>query len=175
MATASRNSTGPRQHAALERLGLDERTLIIWTSDNGAVRHNPRQGSNAPYKGWGYDTSEGAMRMPCVMRWPGRVSFRCGLRGIGHLDGPPAHARPTCGSRTAARPDDRRQGHLGADVRSASAKSPHDETGFYYYRMDQLQAVRSGPWKLYLPLENRIHREQSQDCASKAGTLRFEA
>ena len=59
--------------AALRRLGLDERTLVIWTSDNGAVRRNPPQGSCAPYKGWGYDTSEGAMRMPCVMRWPGRI------------------------------------------------------------------------------------------------------
>lgn len=59
--------------AALRRLGLDRRTLVIWTSDNGAVRRNPAQGSCAPYKGWGYDTSEGAMRMPCVMRWPGRI------------------------------------------------------------------------------------------------------
>ena len=58
---------------ALERLGLTKDTLVIWTSDNGAVRRNPVQGSGAPYKGFGYDTSEGAMRMPCVMRWPGRV------------------------------------------------------------------------------------------------------
>ena len=34
----------------------------------------------------------------------------------------------------------------------ADAKSPTDEKGFYYYHIDQLQAVRSGPWKLYLPL-----------------------
>ncbi len=57
----------------LERLDLTERTLVIWTSDNGAVRRNPPQGSSAPYKGFGYDTSEGAMRMPCVMSWPGRI------------------------------------------------------------------------------------------------------
>src|SRR6185369_10511867 len=59
--------------AALNRLGLDENTLVIWTSDNGAVQRNPRQGSSAPYRGFGYDTSEGAMRMPCVIRWPGKV------------------------------------------------------------------------------------------------------
>jgi arylsulfatase A-like enzyme len=34
----------------------------------------------------------------------------------------------------------------------ADASSPTDERGFFYYHMDQLQAVRSGPWKLYLPL-----------------------
>ena len=49
------------------------RRWSIWTSDNGAVRRNPPQGSCAPYRGFGYDTSEGAMRVPCVMRWPGRI------------------------------------------------------------------------------------------------------
>jgi len=60
--------------AALKRLNLDKQTLVIWTSDNGAPRRNPPQGSNAPLKGWGYDTSEGAMRMPCIVRWPGHIS-----------------------------------------------------------------------------------------------------
>ena len=64
--TAWRNSIGAR-------LGLDERTLVVWTSDNGAVARKPAQGSCAPYRGMGYDTSEGAMRMPCLMRWPGKI------------------------------------------------------------------------------------------------------
>lgn len=33
------------------------------------------------------------------------------------------------------------------------ARSPTDAEGFFYYQIDQLQAVRSGPWKLYLPLK----------------------
>jgi arylsulfatase A-like enzyme len=37
----------------------------------------------------------------------------------------------------------------------SSAKSPWDEKGFMYYRMEQLQAVRSGPWKLYVPLAEK--------------------
>ena len=43
--------------AALKRLDLDEKTLVIWTSDNGAPQRKPPQGSNAPYQGWGYNTS----------------------------------------------------------------------------------------------------------------------
>src|SRR6478672_5332774 len=58
---------------ALKENALDGNTFVIWTSDNGAVKRNPPQGSNAPYKGFGYDTSEGAMRMPCILRWPGHV------------------------------------------------------------------------------------------------------
>jgi len=45
----------------------------------------------------------------------------------------------------------------GHDIRKLltegdAAKSPWDDEGFFYYRVDQLQAVRAGPWKLYLPL-----------------------
>jgi arylsulfatase A-like enzyme len=45
----------------------------------------------------------------------------------------------------------------GHDVRwilfgESSARSPWNEKGFMYYQLEQLQAVRSGPWKLYLPL-----------------------
>ncbi|MGC1273521.1 MAG: sulfatase-like hydrolase/transferase, partial [Planctomycetaceae bacterium] len=57
----------------LDELELDRNTLVLWTNDNGAPRRNPPQGSNAPLKGWGYDVSEGAMRVPLIARWPGRV------------------------------------------------------------------------------------------------------
>jgi len=45
----------------------------------------------------------------------------------------------------------------GHDIRplllgESQARSPWDDEGFFYYFMEQLQAVRAGPWKLYLPL-----------------------
>ncbi|MCA9226976.1 MAG: sulfatase-like hydrolase/transferase, partial [Planctomycetales bacterium] len=58
---------------AIQQLGLDNKTLVVWTSDNGAPRRNPPQGSNAPLGGWGYTTREGGMRVPCVVRWPERI------------------------------------------------------------------------------------------------------
>ena len=58
---------------ALKENGLDENTIVVWTSDNGAANRNPPQGSNAPYKGMGYTTAEGGQRMPCIVRWPGKV------------------------------------------------------------------------------------------------------
>jgi len=39
---------------ALQHVGLDERTLVVWTSDNGAPRRNLPQGLNTPLAGWGY-------------------------------------------------------------------------------------------------------------------------
>jgi arylsulfatase A-like enzyme len=141
--------------AALRRLGLDRRTLVIWTSDNGAVRRNPPQGSCAPYQGWGYDTSEGAMRMPCVMRWPGRIpAGRITDEVCSTIDLLPTFA----GLAGAALPPREIDGHdIGPTLLGTpGAKSPWDEKGFCYYFGAQLQAVRAGPWKLYLPLEQKI-------------------
>jgi arylsulfatase A-like enzyme len=137
--------------AALARLGIANNTLVIWTSDNGAVRRNPPQGSCAPYKGYGYDTSEGAMRMPCVMRWPGHIpAGRVTDELISTIDLLPTFAA-LAGTAPSARPID------GHDIRpillgEAAAHSPWDDEGFMFYRLEQLQAVRAGAWKLYLPL-----------------------
>ncbi len=141
--------------AALKRLGLDNDTLVIWTSDNGAVRLDLPQGSNAPLKGWGYDTSEGAMRMPCIIRWPGRV--RAGT--VSDELASTMDLLPTLAFLAGARPPSDRIID-GCDIRpllfgEAGFKSRYDEVGFFYYHMGQLQAVRSGPWKLYLPLEKK--------------------
>ena len=140
--------------AALKRLALDEKTLVIWTSDNGAPQRNPAQGSNLPYKGWGYSTSEGAMRMPCIARWPNHVPANRECRELSSM----LDILPTLAALTgAALPGHAIDGH---DIRpllfgEAAAQSPTDQNGFFYYHMDQLQAVRSGPWKLYLPLESK--------------------
>lgn len=140
---------------ALKKLSLDEKTLVVWTSDNGAVRRNPPQGGSGPLKGWGYDTSEGAMRMPCVVRWPGKVPAGkvcdelCAM-----MDWLPTFAKLAGGEAPKDRIID------GHDIRpllfgEPGAKSAYDDAGFYYFMMDQLQAVRAGPWKLYLPLQEK--------------------
>jgi arylsulfatase A len=140
----------------LKELNLDENTLVIWTSDNGAVGWNPPQGSNAPLRGWGYNTSEGGQRMPCIARWPGRIPagvVRDDLTTMMDFFPTVAHLAGT------QPPDDRIID--GQDVRSilfdeAGSRSAYDEVGFFYYHMQQLQAVRSGPWKLYLPLNEKL-------------------
>lgn len=140
----------------LKEFNIDDRTLVIWTSDNGAVCWKPPQGSNAPLRGWGYDTSEGAQRVPCIVRWRGRIPtgiVRDEL--VTMMDIFPTAAHLAGGALPADRIID------GRDIRpilfnEPQAVSPYDETGFFYYHMHQLQAVRAGPWKLYLPLENKI-------------------
>jgi arylsulfatase A len=154
--------------AALGRAGVDRRTLVIWTSDNGAVRRNPPQGSCAPYRGFGYDTSEGAMRMPCVMRWPGKIpAGKVCDELLSTLD-----LLPTLADLAGAPlPQSRIDGHAVGPLLlgDPGARSPWDDDGFLFYFMEQLQAVRSGPWKLYLALDAKF-----VDLARKPAPSRLE-
>ena len=60
--------------ATLKRLGIDDNTLMIFTSDNGPfLSYGNWSGSAAPFRGGKLTTFEGGMRMPCIMRWPGKI------------------------------------------------------------------------------------------------------
>lgn len=134
---------------ALARLGLDERTLIVWTSDNGAPRRDPPQGSNLPLGGWGYTTSEGGMRVPCIVRWSGHVPPGSTCDALATtMDLLPTFARLA----GASLPSDRTiDGHDLRPLLAAEAGPSSAYEAFFYYHLAQLQAVRSDRWKLWLP------------------------
>src|SRR3546814_6264487 len=58
--------------AQLKRAGIDDNTLVIFTSDNGGAWYNGMPDLNAPYRGWKATFFEGGIRTPLLMRWPGR-------------------------------------------------------------------------------------------------------
>lgn len=135
--------------AALKALDLDEKTLVVFTSDNGAASR--WGGGNGPLRGHKGSTWEGGMREPCIMRWPGTIPAGTECDELAcTMDLLPTFARLAGTSALTDRIID------GRDIRPlmtgrTGAKSPHK--AFYYYQMDQLQAVRSGKWKLHLPLK----------------------
>lgn len=135
----------------LKKLKIDKHTLMIWISDNGAPRRRPPQGTNLPLSGWGYTTQEGGMRVPCLMRWPGTVPAGVLARQLTTtMDFLPTFAHLA----DVKMPKDRViDGHNIGSILSGkkNAKSPYE--AFYYYHLNQLQAVRVGDWKLYLPLK----------------------
>jgi arylsulfatase A len=136
-------STGRILHTLAE-LNLDRRTLVIFTSDNGALPADG--GSNAPLggaKGW---VHEGGMRVPCIVRWPGGMAAgRVSDEIVTAMDFLPTFAELAGGRVPADRVIDGRS--VAALLRGdAEARSPHE--AFHYYLRDQLMAVRAGPWKL---------------------------
>jgi len=62
---------------ALSRSGLDETTLVVFASDNG-----PEAGSPGPFRGGKWGLYEGGLRVPCVVRWPGRVPAGLAVEGL---------------------------------------------------------------------------------------------
>ena len=141
----------------LKSLKLAEKTLVIWTSDNGAPMKPDAKdfsrGSNRPLHGRGYSTSEGGFRAPTIMWQPGKIpGGTVNDKLATTMDILPSFAKLAGGSIPASTID-------GKDITeliygNSKAESPHDV--FFYYQQDQLQAVRSGPYKLFLPVKNPI-------------------
>lgn len=57
----------------LEKSGIDNNTIVIWCSDNGAEMRRPWRGSSGPWRGFYNSAMEGGVRTPCVISWPGHI------------------------------------------------------------------------------------------------------
>jgi arylsulfatase len=136
--------------AAIHRLGLDERTLIFFCSDNGPfLSYGNHAGSAGPLREGKLTTFEGGVRVPCIMRWPGQIpAGRTCSDLVSTIDLVPTIAKLIGGKLSANKID-------GQDVWPLLAGQPgaKGRETFFYYAGDELQAVRSGPWKLHLPHE----------------------
>jgi arylsulfatase A-like enzyme len=135
--------------AALSKHMLDEHTLVIFATDNGPwLSYGNHAGSAGPLREGKGTTWEGGVRVPCIMRWPGKIpaGTEC------HEMAATIDILPTL-ARLASVPLPMRKID-GADIwplmsGQKDARSPHE--AYYFYWGNELQAVRSGKWKLHLP------------------------
>lgn len=129
---------------------LEENTLVIFTSDNGPwLTYGDHAGTAGPLREGKGTVYEGGTRVPMVAKWPGHIPAGSVqdqtamtidiLPTIARITQSPLPNHPIDGldilDLLACKPD---------------AKCPHDAF-YHYYRQGELQAVRSGPWKLILP------------------------
>lgn len=131
----------------LKRLNLDDNTLIIFFSDNGPWKsYGEHAGSADPFREGKLTAFEGGVRVPCIIRWPGKVPARrvddTPFMGIDLL--------PTvtvlAGGKSPTLPIDGRS-VAPLWLGQSGAKSPHEALCFFVGT--ELQAVRSGQWKLH--------------------------
>jgi len=133
---------------ALKDLGLDAKTLVIYTSDNGPwLSKKAHGGCSLPLRDGKFSTYEGGFREPCIMRWPGTIPAAavCAETAL-TMDFLPTFAK-LAGADLPGGYD-----LNGKDISSLmtrpGAKTPHE--AFFYYRGTTLEAVRSGKWKAIL-------------------------
>jgi arylsulfatase A len=139
--------------AALKKQGLDEQTLVMFTSDNGPwLSYGDHAGSAGPLREGKGTTWDGGQREPCIMRWPGKISAGAVCREpLMTIDILPTVAKPAGAPLPMHKID-------GLDVwpvisGQPGAKNPHE--AYYFYWDRGLQAVRSGRWKLHFPHDYR--------------------
>ena len=139
---------------ALKAHGLDERTLVMFTSDNGPwLSYGNHAGSAGPLREGKGTTWEGGMRVPCIVRWPGHVPRGTVSSEIAAtIDVVPTFAK-LAGIDVASSAEGKQRPIDGLDITRLlvddDSKSPHD--AYYFYWGKELQAVRSGRWKLHFP------------------------
>jgi arylsulfatase A-like enzyme len=154
--------------AAVKRHGLDENTLVIFTSDNGPwLSYGNHAGSAGPLREGKGTNFEGGQRVPFIARWPGKIPAGtvCDEPAM-TIDVLPTVARLAGATLPSHKID-------GLDIwplfdGTPGAKNPHDAYFFYYNRND-LQAVRSGEWKLTFPHTARTMQGQAPGADGKPG------
>ena len=124
--------------------GLDQNTLIVFTSDNGGAGYIGLPDVNKPYRGFKSTFFEGGIHTPFFMRWPGTIAP--GTRfpyPVGHVD----LFATAAGAAKASVPTDRKID--GVDllpyVQGRAKGRPHQTM---FWRSGQYKVVRDGDWKL---------------------------
>lgn len=135
---------------ALKENGIADRTLVIFTSDNGGT---PRA-VNTPLRGHKGTTFEGGMRVPTIAWWPGKIPAGTETDAIaGMFDILPTFTALAGGKLPADRKID--GANLWPHLSGEAGAKPAHET-FYYYQGMRLTAVRHGDWKLQIAPTARV-------------------
>jgi arylsulfatase A-like enzyme len=124
----------------LKEQGIDENTIVLFTSDNGAAN---KRGSTKPLRGHKGQTLEGGMRVPTVIRWPAKI--KAGIEIDELLTG--MDVLPTFAKLIGAKlPKNVIDGKDIMPVLLGKEKTPHEY--FFYSHWGTLEAVRWKDWKL---------------------------
>ena len=139
---------------ALSDNDLDDNTVVIFASDNGPwLNYGNHAGSAFPLREGKGTMWEGGSRVPCIIRWPGRIT----AGSVSHQLAATIDILPTIASITGAalpaRPIDGVS--IQAILEGDTSATPREE--YYYYYGGELIAVRKGKMKLVFPHSYRSY------------------
>lgn len=129
---------------SLRDKGLDDNTLVIFTSDNGGAHYVGLDGLNKPYRGWKATFFEGGIRVPLLMKWPAGIPQ--GVKPqmvVNHMDIFSTVAAATGAKLPSDRPID--GVNLLPQLSKPADKGPERAL---FWRTDTYRVIRKGDWKL---------------------------
>jgi uncharacterized sulfatase len=124
--------------------GLDQNTLVIFVSDNGAPGYVGIPDLNRPYRGWKLTFFEGGLRVPYVAKWPGRIAPGTQYpQPVTNVDMMPTVLAAAGANMPSDRPVDgvNLLPFLGAKPQTQAVRT-------LFWRDGAHRALRQGPWKL---------------------------
>lgn len=136
-----------RLMALLKKLGVDQNTIVFFTSDNGPHKEggaNPDfHDSNGSLRGIKRDLYEGGIRVPMIVRWPGRVKARNISEQVwAHWD-----FLPTAAAIAGAKTPDKIDGISMLPALLGKKQRSHEFLYWEFHENGFAQAVRVGDWK----------------------------
>ncbi len=129
---------------ALRENGLEDNTLVVFTSDNGGAGYIGLPDVNAPFRGWKITLFEGGIHVPYFVKWPAKLAG-------GQTYDAPVHGfdffSTAAAAAGAALPADRKIDgvDLVAHVNGDTPGVPHEKL---FWRSGVAQSARVGDWKL---------------------------
>jgi hypothetical protein len=134
---------------ALDASGLAGNTIVVFTSDNGGKRFS----DTWPFSGMKEELLEGGLRVPSIIRWPGRIAARSVSEQVmATMDWMPTLLAAAGTAPDAAHPPDGED--LGPVV--ADRAAPHPRKLYWRYHSGSQRAVRDGNWKYLRIADNEF-------------------
>ena len=137
----------------LKANGLDENTIVWYSTDNGPEHASWPHGATTPFRGEKMTTYEGGVRVISMLRWPGVIKPGQTLNGIqSHMDMFTSFAAAAGIPDVAADMKAKKKQYIdGLNMlpywKGETNASPR--TSIFYYYESKLTAVRMGPWKFH--------------------------
>jgi arylsulfatase A-like enzyme len=132
---------------AIKEAGIEDNTLVVFTSDNGPEATHPWEGDSGPWRGTYFTAMEASLRVPFIIRWPGKVPAGSVNNEIVHIvDMYTTLARAAGAEVPTDRPVD---GVDQSDFFHGKQENSNRE-GFVAYVADRLSAVKWRNWKMHL-------------------------
>lgn len=150
----------------LDEMGIADDTVVIYSTDNGPEHSTWPHGSTTPYRSEKMTTWEGGIRVPMMVRWPGRIPARSELNGIhcgedvfvtlaAIAGAPDICERLAKGDKLGTEVNHRCHidGVNQLDYWTGKSRESAREI-FYYYSEAHFQAIRWKQWKLHFTLRD---------------------